>query len=119
MQNFSFRNRIALNYIITTALLIGFVFVTIYLVVEFSVSGHLNEDLQREVDRHSNEVEVKDGKIALKRHKEWMEREHNAVGVDSVFIEFLDIDGNLIDKSLNLKESHLLYDSTQKDNVSF
>ncbi|MDR2947747.1 MAG: HAMP domain-containing histidine kinase [Prevotella sp.] len=119
MQNFSFRNRIALNYIITTALLIGFVFVTIYLVVEFSVSGHLNEDLQREVDRHSQEVEVKDGKIALKRHKEWMEREHNTVGVDPVFIEFLDIDGNLIDKSPNLKESHLLYDSTQKDNVFF
>ncbi len=100
-------------------MLIGFVFVTIYLVVEFSVSGHLNEDLQREVDRHSQEVEVKDGKIALKRHKEWMEREHNTVGVDPVFIEFLDIDGNLIDKSPNLKESHLLYDSTQKDNVFF
>lgn len=119
MQNFSFRNRIALNYIITTALLIGLVFATIYVVVEFSVSGHLNEDLQREVDRHSNEVEVKGGKIALKRHKEWMEREHNTVGVDPVFIEFLDIEGNLIDKSPNLKESHLLYDTNQKDNVFY
>lgn len=99
--------------------MIGFVFATIYIVVEFSVSGHLNEDLQREVDRHSNEVEVKDGKIALKRHKEWMEREHNTVGVDPVFIEFLDIEGNLIDKSPNLKESHLLYDSSQPDNVFY
>lgn len=119
MKSLSFRNRIALNYIITTALLIGLVFATIYVVVELRVSGHLNEDLQREVDRHSNEVEVKDGKIALKRHKEWMEREHNTVGVDPVFIEFLDIEGKLIDKSPNLKESHLLYDSTQKDNVFF
>lgn len=119
MKSLSFRNRIALNYIITTALLIGLVFATIYVVVELRVSGHLNEDLQREVDRHSNEVEVKEGKIALKRHKEWMEREHNTVGVDPVFIEFLDIEGKLIDKSPNLKESHLLYDSTQKDNVFF
>ncbi|HCO67341.1 MAG TPA: two-component sensor histidine kinase [Dysgonomonas sp.] len=119
MQNLSFRNRIALNYIITTALLIGFVFVTIYLVVEFSVSNHLNDDLQREVDRHSQEVEVKNGTIALKRHREWMEREHNTVGVDPVFIEFLDIEGNLIDKSPNLKESHLLYDPNQKDNVFY
>lgn len=119
MQNLSFRNRIALNYIITTALLIGFVFVTIYLVVELSVSNHLNDDLQREVDRHSQEVEVKNGTIALKRHREWMEREHNTVGVDPVFIEFLDIEGNLIDKSPNLKESHLLYDPNQKDNVFY
>jgi signal transduction histidine kinase len=119
MKSLSFRNRIALNYIITTALLIGLVFATIYVVVELRVSGHLNEDLQREVDRHSNEVEVKDGKIALKRHKEWMEREHNTVGVDPVFIEFLDIEGNLIDKSPNLKESHLLYDPNQKDNVFY
>lgn len=119
MQNLSFRNRIALNYIITTALLIGFVFVTIYMVVDFSVSNHLNDDLQREVDRHSQEVEVKNGTIALKRHREWMEREHNTVGVDPVFIEFLDIEGNLIDKSPNLKESHLLYDPNQKDNVFY
>ena len=119
MQNFSFRNRIALNYIITTALLIGLVFVTIYMVVEYNVSNHLNEDLQREVDRHSQEIEVKNGTIALKRHKEWMEREHNTVGVDPVFIEFLDIEGNLIDKSPNLKSSNLLYNSNQKDNVFF
>ena len=119
MKNFSFRNRIALNYIITTALLIGIVFVTIFIVVEIGVSNHLNDDLQTEVDRHSQEVEVKNGTIALKRHKEWMEREHNTVGVDPVFIEFLEIDGNLIDKSPNLKESHLLYDLKQNDNVFF
>ncbi|MBK5722158.1 HAMP domain-containing histidine kinase [Dysgonomonas sp. Marseille-P4677] len=119
MQNFSFRNRIALNYIITTALLIGLVFITIYMVVEFNVSNHLNQDLQSEVERHSQEIEVKNGTIALKRHKEWMEREHNTVGVDPVFIEFLDIKGNLIDKSPNLKNSHLLYDPDQENNVFF
>ena len=119
MKNFSFRNRIALNYIITTALLIGIVFATIFIVVKISVSGHLNEDLRREADRHSQEVEVKNGTIALKSHKEWMEREHNTVGVDPVFIEFLDIDENLIDKSPNLKDTNLQYDPDQKDNEFF
>jgi len=119
MQHFSFRNRIALNYIITTALLIGLVFITIYMVVEYNVSKHLNDDLLREVDRHTQEIEIKNGTIALKRHKEWMEREHNTVGVDPVFIEFLDIDGNLIDKSPNLKNSHLLYNPDQKDNIFY
>lgn len=119
MQNFSFRNRIALNYIITTALLIGLVFVTIYMVVEYNVSNHLNKDLQREVERHSQEIEVRNGTITLKRHKECMEREHNTVGVDPVFIEFLDINGNLIDKSPNLKSSNLLYNPNQEDNVFF
>jgi len=89
------------------------------MVVEYNVSNHLNEDLQREVERHSQEIEVRNGTIALKRHKEWMEREHNTVGVDPVFIEFLDIDGNLIDKSPNLKSSNLLYNPNQKDNVFF
>lgn len=119
MNYFSFKNRIASNYIISTALLISIVFIVIYAVVSFSVSTHLNSDLQKEADRHSNEIEVKNGVIALKRHNEWMEREHNTVGVDPVFIEFLDVDGNLIDKSPNLKESQLLYSPEQADNVFF
>ena len=51
---------------ITTALLTGLVFITIYMVVEYNVSDHLNEDLQREADRHSQEIEVKDGMIVCR-----------------------------------------------------
>ena len=119
MKYLSFRNRIAFNYIISTALLIGLVFITIYHVIHISVSNHMDQDLQREVDRHSKEIEVKDGVIALRKHKEWMEREHNTVGVDPVFIEFLDAQGNLIDKSPNLKESQLLYTPDYADHIFF
>ena len=117
MYNFSFKNRIAFNYIISTALLIGIVFMIIYVVVKISVSNHLDQDLQREVDRHSKEIEVKDGVIALRKHTEWMEREHNTVGVDPVFIEFVDAEGKLIDKSPNLKDSELLYTPDYVDNI--
>lgn len=119
MTYFSFKNRIASNYIISTALLISIVFIAIYLVVSFSVSTHLNMDLRKEVDRHYKEIEVKDGVIGLKRHNEWMEHEQNMVGVEPVFIEFLDADGKLIDKSPNLKNSQLLYSPEQSDNVFF
>lgn len=119
MKQLSLRNRIAVNYIISTALLIGLVFCGIYIVAEIKVSHHQNEDLQREVERHSQQIIIKDGVIALKRHKEWMEREHNTIGVDPVFIEFIDSGGNLVDKSPNLKDSRLLYDKQQEDNVFY
>lgn len=119
MIQLSLRNRIALYYIFSTALLIGLVFCAIYLVAQIKVSNHQNDDLLREVDRHSQQIVVRDGIIALKQHKEWMEREHNTIGVDPVFIEFTDSKGNLIDKSPNLKDRRLLYDEKQKDNVFY
>lgn len=119
IKNLSFKNRIALYYISTTALLIGFVFVVIYLLVDLRVSNHLNHDIQREVDKHVHEIGVKDGIIALKKPQEWMEREHNTVGVDPVFIEFLDLKGNHIDKSPNLKDADLCYSSDREDYVFY
>lgn len=119
MIQFSLRNRIAFNYIVSTALLIGIVFCGIYVVADIKVSDHLNSDLEREVERHSEQIVVRDGVIALKHHKEWMEREHNTIGVDPVFIEFTDANGNLIDKSPNLKNSRLLYNNQQKDYIFY
>lgn len=119
MIHLSLRNRIALYYIFSTALLIGLVFCVIYLVAQMRVSSHQNADLMREVERHSQQIVVRDGVIALKQHKEWMEREHNTIGVDPVFIEFTDSKGNLIDKSPNLKDRRLLYDEQQEDNIIY
>lgn len=119
MIHLSLRNRIALYYIFSTALLIGLVFCVIYLVAQMRVSSHQNADLMREVERHSQQIVVRDGVIALKQHKEWMEREHNTIGVDPVFIEFTDNKGNLIDKSPNLKDRRLLYDEQQEDNIIY
>lgn len=119
MNDFSLKNRIAFNYIISTALLVLFVSIAIYTVVHISVSNHLDKDLEKEVKKHTKEIQVTDGKITLKRYSEWMEREHNTVGVDPVFIEFISAEGELIDKSPNLKEQALLYIPKQADNVFF
>jgi signal transduction histidine kinase len=107
MQQFSFKNRIAFNYIITTALLIFVVFFTIYSIVKLSVYNHLNNDIGKEVKSHLNEIEIKNNAIFLIHLEEWKEREHNTVDVNPVFIQFLDSKGNLIEKSPNLKKQNL------------
>jgi signal transduction histidine kinase len=109
MPQFSFKNRIAFNYIITTALLIFVVFFTIYSIVKFSVYNHLNKDIGKEVVNHMHEIEIRNNTIFLLHLEEWKEREHNTVDVNPVFIQFLDGKGNLIEKSPNLKNQNLKF----------
>ena len=45
MFSFSFKNRIAFNYIVSGSFLIAVVFVFIYSVVKYSVNNHINEEL--------------------------------------------------------------------------
>ena len=118
MQQLSFKNRIASNYIITTALLIFVVFFVIYSIVKLSVYNHLNTDISKEVKNHLNEIEVKDNNFHLIHLEEWEEREHNTVDVNPVFIQFLDKNGVIIEKSPNLK-NEVLYFNAKKTNNEF
>lgn len=119
MQKLSFKNRIAFNYIITTALLIFVVFFTIYSIVRYSVYNHLNNDISKEVENHLNEIEIKNDSFNLIHLDEWNEREHNTVDVNPVFIEFLDRNKNRIEKSPNLKNEILTFNLDVEDNQLF
>ncbi len=119
MFSFSYRNRIAFNYIITTALLIFVVFCTIYSIVKFSVYNHLNNDIGKEVKNHMNEIEIRNNAIFLIHVEEWKEREHNTVDVNPVFIQFLDKNGDLIEKSPNLKKQNLTLHKNVEDGELF
>jgi hypothetical protein len=46
--NLSFKNRIAFNYIISSAVFICIVFVFIFQVVKYSVNNHINEEIYDE-----------------------------------------------------------------------
>ena len=70
MQQLSFKNRIASNYIITTALLIFVVFSVIYAIVKFSVYIRVNNDIQMEVTKHLKEIEVKENCVLLVREQQ-------------------------------------------------
>jgi signal transduction histidine kinase len=115
MNKISFRNRIAFNYIISTGLLIFVVFFGIYLIVKFSVYSHINDDIKSEVNKHLTEIEITDNHIGLIHNEEWREREHNAVAVNPVFVQFYDKSGILAEKSPNLKIHRLIFNPKVAD----
>lgn len=112
----SFRNRIAFYYIMSTAILITLVFLVIYQMVHFSVYEHINDDIQNEVEKHINEIEIDTNNSYLIQVDEWREREHNTVDVNPVFVQFFDANYALIDKSPNLKTLDLVLSSKEQSN---
>jgi len=119
MRPFSFKNRIAFNYIITTGLLIFVVFFSIYSIVKISVYSHINDDIKSEVNKHLTEIEIKENHIGLIHNDEWREREHNSVAINPVFVQFYDKNGKLAEKSPNLKIHTLIFDHYIADNELF
>jgi len=119
MQQLSFKNRIASNYIITTALLIFVVFFVIYAIVRFSVYVKVNNDIQIEVTKHLKEIEVKENCVLLVREEQWKTLQYNKVDVSPAFIQFVDELGALVEKSPNLKQKQLKYNPNANNNELF
>ena len=119
MQQLSFKNRIASNYLISTALLIFVVFCIIYGIVRFSVYVKVNSDIKSEVTKHLKEIEVKENCVLLIREKQWKKIQFNKVDISPAFIQFVDELGALVDKSPNLKQKELNYYPEAINNVLF
>jgi signal transduction histidine kinase len=119
MQQLSFKNRIASNYIVTTALLIFVVFFIIYSIVKFSVYRDVNSDIKSEVEKHLTEIVIVGDSFHLIQKEEWKEREHNTLDVNPVFIQFVDKNNNVIEKSPNLKKSTLTFNEENAENKLF
>lgn len=105
--SFSFKNRIAFNYIISSSILIALVFVCIHFIVKFSVNQHINAGIQEELNKHLDDVTTDENDTYLIQVDQWRAREHNSIKVNPVFVEFYDDNKQLIDKSPNLNDSHL------------
>lgn len=119
MFTLSFKNRLAFYYIITTAILVLVVFLSIYTMVRYSVYAHINKGITQEVEEHLSEVKVIHGKIVLIDQEEWKEREHNSFYVNPVFIQFMDLKESVIEKSPNLKTNFLVFNNSIKFNHFF
>ena len=114
---FSFKNRIAFNYIISGSFLIAIVFLFIYNIVKFSVNQHINEAIQEELYKHLDDVSTDSNETYLIHVDQWRAREHNSISVNPVFVEFYDNNKQLIDKSPNLKSSNLKLLSDEQNNL--
>jgi signal transduction histidine kinase len=116
MFSFSFKNRIAFNYIVSTAFLISIVFLVIFQIVKYSVYNHINTDIAVEADKHLQEISLDSQETYLLQVDQWRAREHNTVDVNPVFVEFYDSNNKLIDKSPNLKNLNLKLFPIEQDN---
>jgi signal transduction histidine kinase len=119
MQQLSFKNRIASNYIITTGLLIFVVFFVIFSIVRYSVYVRVNNEIKTEVTKHLKEIEVIENCVLLIREEQWKSNQFNKVEVSPAFIQFVDELGTLVEKSPNLKLKQLTFKKNAAVNELF
>ena len=111
----SFRNRIALYYLIGTALMVMLVFGIIYGTVSYTIYKHVDGDLTSEVNDYIGEIEIHQGCLQLVNAEEWQRKEHNTLSVSPVFIQVLDEGGVTVEKSPNLKKSDLVFNKGKEN----
>jgi len=110
-KNLAFKDRIALHYILATAMLVAAVYFVVFGVVRNQVYSDLDASLRYEVAKHRKEVSIVDSTLRFSHMGEWQEREHREAQVDPVFIQVNDRRGRLMDRSPNLKHDQLAFDA--------
>lgn len=106
-MSLSFRNRIAIYYLVATAIVMAVVFSVIFFVVRGTVFRNLDNDLSFEANKHTSEIWFSGDSIRFYNKAEWEEHEHKAIQVNPVFIQLVDKGGRVMDKSPNLKQDQL------------
>lgn len=117
--SFSFKNRIAFNYIVSGAVLIAVVFLFIFYIVRLSVNKHINDEIFVELKKHVDDVKIDSHETYLIQVDQWAGREHNSVDINPVFVQFFDNNRELIDKSPNLKSLNLTLHPDENNNTFF
>ncbi|GLB49486.1 sensor histidine kinase [Neptunitalea lumnitzerae] len=112
-----FKTRIALHYLIATAIVIAIVFLVIFNVVKNTVYQSLDEDLTYEANVHMAELDKANLRFA--NREEWEEREHTEAEVNPVFVQIIDNNETITDKSPNLHEDELSFDASKSHNTHF
>lgn len=114
-MNLSFKNRIAFYYMIATAIIMAIAFFSIFFIVKNTVLNNLDNDLSYEAEKHTKEIKFFEDKIMFINKAEWEEREHKEIQVNPVFIQLMNKDGKLMDKSPNLKQDQLPFKKSENE----
>jgi len=112
-MNLSFKNRLAFYYMLATAIIIALVFAIVFFIVKRSVYKNLDYVLSYEARKHTGEIGIKNEVIYFVSKAEWEEIEHKEVSVNPVFIQLMDDQGKLMDKSPNLKGLELPFNNSK------
>jgi signal transduction histidine kinase len=105
----SYKERIASRLTLVTSLIILVVFAVIYLVANYTVVSNIDKELSLETDKHKGEIFMVNGEIRFLHKDEWQELEHTQIQLNPIFIEIVDLEGNSMDRSPNLRENHLSF----------
>lgn len=108
-MSLSFKNRIAIYYMVAIAIIMAIVFTAIFFAVRETVWQNLDNDLSYEAKKHTGEIIIIGDSIQFINKAEWEEREHREIQVNPVFIQLIDKQGRLMDKSPNLKLDFLTF----------
>lgn len=111
-MSLNFKNRIALRYMIATAIITAIAFGAIYFIVQQTVLSNLDNDLSYEAHKHTGEIKIMGDTIVFRNKAEWEEKEHREIQVNPVFIQLIDKEGRVMDKSPNLKEEDLAFNNS-------
>lgn len=106
-----YKERIARRLTLVTALIILVVFAIIYMVVDITLINSIDRELKLETDKHVGQIFIIEGEIKFAHKDEWLEEEHSQIQLNPIFIEIVDLEGNSMDRSPNLFENHLMFDS--------
>ncbi|HLP14737.1 MAG TPA: ATP-binding protein [Bacteroidota bacterium] len=109
MKKFNLQDRIALIYSSVTALLIAALFILLYIVIQETVSTHLDADLDAETQEVYSSIVVLDNTLIFANPNEWAEREHGQIQVNPTFIEIVDSTGRVMKKTPNLHDGALTF----------
>jgi len=118
-MNLSFKNRIALHYMIATAIIMAVIFSVVFFVVEETMYQNIDNNLTFEASKHSGEIQIIDNTIHFINKKEWEEIEHNEIQINPVFIQIIDTNGRVMDKSPNLKSDVLPFKNLEDHSTHF
>ena len=105
----TFKDRIALVYMLTASTLIAVVFFIIYFIVSTTVYSNLDTALIYEAQKHLKDIIVKNDSLKFDDQAIRNEREHKEAEVLPFFLQIVDTAGNLIQKSSNLKGQMLTF----------
>ncbi len=105
----AYKERIAGRLTLVTSLIILAVFGIIYLVANVTVVNSIDRELGLETDKHRNQIFLVNGEIRFLHKDEWQEMEHSQIQLNPIFIEIVDLEGNSMDRSPNLRANHLSF----------
>ena len=113
----NFKTRIALNYFFATGIVVAVVFAVVFISLKATIYESLDSDLNYESEIHLEELDLEN--MVFSNREEWEEREHEEVEVNPVFVQIINTEGKITDKSPNLNEDQLQFFPKKEDHQHF